>query len=188
MKIAIEKISRDLATIRGELYAPDCEPAESPFPGLAQRVRLLVPIILVELIKAAPWDVLEEVKILESTITADDSEVAEIKVPDDFLRLVSLQAGDWQKAVTHITSADDEEGARQHSIWKGVKGNPAYPVVMMAHNAKGDRVFQLFTTISDKARMAYIAKPEISDDDTIEIPAPLYGELINKLENKMKTD
>lgn len=188
MKIAVEKISRDLATIRGELYAPDCEPAESPFPGLAQRVRILLPIILVELINTSPVEVFEEAKILESTITADKLEVAEIKVPDDFLRLVSLQAGDWQKAVTHITSADDEEVVRQQSIWKGVKGNPAFPVVMMAHNAKGERVFKLFTTISDKVRMAYIAKPEISDDDTIEIPASLYGELINKLETKMKTD
>lgn len=46
MKRKITQIASDVATLLGESLALECAPEESPFPGIEQRVRLLVPAAL----------------------------------------------------------------------------------------------------------------------------------------------
>lgn len=56
-----------------------------------------------------------------------------IKLPSDFLRLVSFRMNDWHKAVTTAIGADSPQYAKQKSPFAGVRGNATRPVVAIVH-------------------------------------------------------
>ncbi|MCH5226058.1 MAG: hypothetical protein J1D77_08640 [Muribaculaceae bacterium] len=45
-----KQLAIEVATILGEPLLPDCQPEESPFPGIENRVRILSPSLLASLI------------------------------------------------------------------------------------------------------------------------------------------
>lgn len=50
MKVTLEKLTSDVATLLGESLSLECQPEESPFPGIEDRVRILAPGLLSSLL------------------------------------------------------------------------------------------------------------------------------------------
>lgn len=48
-KVSIDQLAMDVAAVLGESLALDCHPAESPFPGIGDQVRILAPGALASL-------------------------------------------------------------------------------------------------------------------------------------------
>ena len=51
-KQKIERIAADVATLLGETILEECQPEESPYPGIEERVRILAPGILSNILMA----------------------------------------------------------------------------------------------------------------------------------------
>ena len=51
-KVVLKELAEDLATLLGESLQLECQPEESPFPGIEDRVRILAPGILSNILMA----------------------------------------------------------------------------------------------------------------------------------------
>lgn len=60
-----------------------------------------------------------------------------IKLPDDFMRLISFQMSDWERPVTEATEEGSVVADMQHSRYAGIRGNPQRPVVVIAQYPTG---------------------------------------------------
>lgn len=60
-----------------------------------------------------------------------------VKLPDDFMRLVTFRMSDWYKPVTEAITEEHPLYLQQSSRYAGVRGNPERPVVAITHGAAG---------------------------------------------------
>ena len=185
-KVKIENLARDLATLLGESLMLECQPEESPFPGIEERTRLLAPSLLEKIILEAPAEMLSDFKILNGSAVIDSQGMATVTLPDDFLRLGAIQMNDWQRPVTELTDPLSEKGLRQFSQVKGVKGSPERPVAIRGIK-KGAPCLLLFSCSQDASLSSflYMARPAIGADDTLDIPDSLYYTLLDSLAQKV---
>lgn len=56
-----------------------------------------------------------------------------VRLPDDFMRLLTFKMSDWSRAVVEPIGEDSEDYEKQQSKWGGVRGNPSRPVVALIH-------------------------------------------------------
>lgn len=179
----IRQLARDVAAIRGETLSLDCEPSESPFPDMEERVRLLAPGVLQKLVLEAEADTLSGLRQLTGTVEIDDAGCATLDLPDDFLRLIMVKMSDWEQAAREITEHSDLKAALGSSRWEGIRGNRQRPVVTTGYRANGRRCLRLYSSgagaILETA--LYYPIPKVADDDTLEIPDILYHPLLEKL-------
>lgn len=59
-----------------------------------------------------------------------------VKLPDDFIRLISYKMSDWKRAVTEPIDESDPLYLQQKSRFAGVRGNPESPVVALVQRAR----------------------------------------------------
>ena len=50
IEVTFDRLTSDVAAILGESLSLECQPDESPFPGIKERVRILAPGILARLL------------------------------------------------------------------------------------------------------------------------------------------
>lgn len=166
---------------------PDCQPEESPFPGIEDRVRILAPGILSSLILEAHVNIFDDASPISEDVTIDRNGVGKLLLPDDFLRLTTIKMTDWKRPVNHITSPEDPDYIRQTSNWAGIKGNPDRPVAIMDITPERKLCLLLFSS-SQSARLSYgfyIPAPTVTADDKISIPRNLYLSLLEKLKDAL---
>ena len=60
-----------------------------------------------------------------------------VKLPDNFLRLVSFKMSDWDYSVSEAIPDSDPRYAMQFSRFGGIKGNPQRPVVAVVQRSSG---------------------------------------------------
>ena len=111
-------------------------------------------------------------------------------LPDDFLRLVRVKAGDWQQAVYDAIDPDSEEYLQQSSRWAGVRGNTERPVVAVvpgdressANNSNALRL-EVWTTGESDITVDYVQRAQISDnaDPEVTIAEHCYRPLLYTL-------
>ena len=180
---AIASIASDVATLLGESLLPECSPAESPFPDIEDRVRILAPGVLESLILSSGREELREAAVaLPGEVRIDSEGEATIACPDDFLRLFYIKMSDWHQPVTELTHLSDSLFLRQKSAWNGIRGNPERPVAVMDVSSVGKPVLKLYSSGSG-ARLEtalYISRPAIKEG-ALSIPDPLYYPLVMKL-------
>lgn len=88
----------------------------------------------------APAYLLDSGKPLSGSITFNDKigiGRGRMKLPDDFLRLITFKMSDWFRAVTEPIAESDPRYALQSSRHAGVRGNPERPVVAIVHEPTG---------------------------------------------------
>lgn len=101
-----------------------------------------------------------------------------IVMPDDFLRLVSLQMSDWRRSVNgdELITKSHPLYARQQSRFAGIKGNPHNPVVALVDHA-GGWALEFYSCYGGEGVVVddirYIQTPKIVDGE-IEIPERVY--------------
>ena len=101
-------------------------------------------------------------------------------LPEDFMRLVVFQMDDWERAVYHAISEDDEEYQKQSSRFKGIRGTPQKPVCAIAIRPEG-RVLEFYSCKSTDAmvsRAVYLPYPNVDEDNGIEICERCYQAVI----------
>lgn len=88
----------------------------------------------------APAYLLDSGKPLSGSITFD-REVGigrgRMKLPDDFLRLITFKMSDWERAVTEPILESDPRYGLQSSKHAGIRGNPERPVAAIVHEPTG---------------------------------------------------
>ncbi|MCH5242960.1 MAG: hypothetical protein J1F67_11195 [Muribaculaceae bacterium] len=182
MKITVDRIATEVATLMGESLALECRPHESPFPDIVDKVRVATPGILHDLITDAKAEMLTDAKRLAPEVSIGPDGVGTLRLPDDFLRLVYVKMNDWSRPVTSVTPFSDPSVSLQYSPWNGVRGTPQRPVAVM-DAASGS--LKLFTCGKGSAleSFLYVPKPVIAADDTLETPEALYPQLIRNIVN-----
>jgi hypothetical protein len=101
-------------------------------------------------------------------------------LPEDFMRLVVFQMDDWERAVYHAISEDDEEYQKQSSRFKGVRGTPQKPVCAIAIRPEG-RVLEFYSCKNTDAmvsRAVYLPYPKIDEDNGIQICERCYQAVV----------
>ena len=118
------------------------------FPDIEDRVRILAPGILAELISEMPGLLLPADFNIGNQVVIDRKGVVTLSLPDDFLRLVSVKMSDWNHPVVEITT-DPALLALQNSEWEGVRGNPQRPVVTFGLDGYGERSLKMYGSDND---------------------------------------
>ncbi len=97
-------------------------------------------------------------------------------LPEDFMRLVVFQMDDWERAVYHAMSEDDEDYEKQSSRFKGLRGTSQKPVCAITIRPEG-RVLEFYSCKSNTAMVSkavYLPYPKLDEDGYIEICERCY--------------
>ena len=195
-EISLTRLADDVAAILGEALSRDCHPEESPFPDFEDRVRILAPHLLAELIRASPDSALLQPVALTAECAINENGMATIPLPDDFLRLVAVKMSDWEKPATRLLTPYEPLFSRQFCEWAGIRGNQQRPVAVETFDvaaggsgAKPRRVMQLFSSEKDAKPeyVLYLPVPQFHDDK-MEIPDIFYGQLVISLAEKINSE
>lgn len=103
-----------------------------------------------------------------------------VLLPEDFMRLVVFQMDDWERAVYHAISEDDELYELQSSRFKGIRGTAQKPVCAIAIRPEG-RVLEFYSCKSTDAMVSkavYLPYPKIDDDGGVQICERCYQAVI----------
>ena len=184
IKISLKQLASEVATLLGESLAPECQPEESPFPDLEERVRILAPVVLEVLICKSSVEMLSGWAKLEGPVIHDSEGRATLHLPDDFLRLVALKMSDWSLPVTKITSEGDPNYPFTGSRWESIRGSRERPVVTLQLTPSGGKCLKLYGCTEDSTpEYGWYMKRCVSAGDSLEIPKGLYGELLERLKS-----
>lgn len=188
-KQKIERIAADVATLLGETILEECQPEESPYPGIEERVRILAPALLTSMLMEIPVESSADFTKSTPSISIDGEGTVSFPLPADFLRLVSVKMSDWLRSVTNVTPLDSETGRIQESPVKALRGTRERPVAVISIGEDRNRAMMLFSSGSGNRleHFLYYAVPQIAADDTLDIPQPLYHRLIIQLAEKIRT-
>lgn len=190
MKVTLKQLASDVAVLLGESLALECRPEESPFPGMEERVKLMAPGVLADMIKNASAEELNPGNELPSTVSVSADGIVSLPLPGDFLRLVSVKMSDWQRDVTVVTGENDPALAMQWCRWRGIRGQPERPVVIIGRNESGERCLLMFSSSQD-ARLEYgryMPYPRFDTTDSLDIPDRLYPLLLNVIRDRGMRD
>ena len=151
---------------------------------LDEIIKEKIPIAARIIENEAPHHLLDKGKEFADTIGWRD-EVGKgsgvIKLPDNFLRLVSFQMSDWSYPVTVAITEESPLYAQQHSRYAGLRGTPQKPIVAIVQHPTGLHL-EFYscrageTVTLKKAR--YIAIPKIKND-SIELCEKLYNAIVH---------
>lgn len=94
-----------------------------------------------------------------------DGYVGRFRLPDDFLRLVSVRMKSWRRNARGIAEGDAGY-PQQLSDYAGIRGNASNPIAAVAQGADG-LYMELYSSASDDDTLEwfrYVAMPAISTD------------------------
>lgn len=184
MKVKIPDLAAKVATLLGEALALECQPQESPFPDLEDRVRILAPGTLARLILEEPPHLFGNAKSFDSKVLIDTEGTGTLLLPDDFLKLICIKMSDWTLPVTRISPVLPIHASR----WKGIRGTPERPSVVLSLNSSGKRVLKIFSSAPSAVMETglYSPAPVIASDDSLDIPDSLADKLITALVGQLK--
>ena len=101
-------------------------------------------------------------------------------LPDDYLRLLSVQMSDWKRSA-RIISDRDPEYAWQSSPYAGVRGNPDRPIAAVVRYPEGMAV-ELYSSEAGAGvtirRCLYVAEPKIDSNGMIDLPSQLIDTIV----------
>ena len=103
-----------------------------------------------------------------------------ILLPSDYLRLVTFQMTDWERAVTQPITEESPVYARQHSRYPGMRGCPQRPVVALVTYPAGLALEFFSCRGGEKVavkRARYLAIP-LLDQGNIELPEKCYDGIV----------
>lgn len=89
-----------------------------------------------------------------------------MKLPDDFMRLITFKMSDWERAVTQPILETDPQYLLQSSRFAGLRGNPQRPVVAIVSEPTG-LVLEFWSCVGGEAvslqRGRYLPIPKIKE-------------------------
>lgn len=179
----LHELAYRTATAMGESLLLECQPEESPFPRIEDRVRILAPGILSRLIVESPWQALaSSAKKLTATPVISDGK-AVITLPDDYLRIVCLKMSDWGRPVFNALLPGDEKALSQTSKWEGVRGCRNRPVAVETIGSEGRKILELYPGNAEASLEIglYMPRPEWDENEDMAIPGALLPKMLCEL-------
>ena len=109
--------------------------------------------------------------------------MAFLPLPDDFLRLATIQLSDWRRPA-HIISEESPEYDLQSSRFPGVRGNPCRPVAAIVRYSFG-LVVELYSSSSTEEvtirKALYVPQPHFNADHCIDLPKSLFPTIMQRV-------
>ena len=104
-----------------------------------------------------------------------NAEFKDVALPQDFLRLIAFQMGEWHRPVREPIGEDSPQYDIQFSRFSGIRGNNSRPVAAIVMT-EGGKVLRFRPTSPDDIIMTadYQPKPMIDRDGGIDLPEELY--------------
>lgn len=103
-----------------------------------------------------------------------------VLLPEDFMRFVVFQMDDWERAVFHAITPEDDEYVLQSSRFKGIRGTPQKPVCAIVIRPEG-RALEFYSCKSAAAmvsRGVYLPYPKVDDNGAIEVCSRCYDAVV----------
>lgn len=182
MKLKIDRIIRDFLALRGE--SPDLLPVlgegeDSAVLTIAEELRVRLLPAAVKAVLTTPLFDIAEVCEAPAVPARDSFGSLSVALPDDFLRLHTLQMSDWREPLHCV----EPEGTLRSLLGANA---PAWmacserPLVLLRRDDSGPSL-RIFGTNSDTiVRLLYVAKPLLTDA-TLTLPSASYPILLNLL-------
>ncbi len=135
--------------------------------------------------ESAPRHLLDYGKVIGDTINWH-GEIGKgsgmMKLPDDFMRLISFQMDDWERPVTEAVDEDSAEYRKQKSRYAGIRGTPQRPVVAIVQRPTG-QYLEFYSCVKGEdvklLRARYLPYPKIGADGGIEICEKLKDAVVH---------
>lgn len=196
MKYSIRKLQTDVMARLGEIAQPQSLLSMSgvPWPEdiIGLKVRTLLGETASRLIREAP---VESLGCGVSLICGDVSMRmmpcglygAEWRLPDGFLRLISVKMAGWTGGVNHPIVPGSSEWRRQWSAERGIAGCPERPRAYLDSDGEG-MMLRLLGSESEEDTLEWLSGwsvPEISEEDEFEFPEGLYSELVGAVAGRI---
>lgn len=108
-----------------------------------------------------------------------------ILLPDDFMRLVTLQMSDWTRAVYTAIDTTSAYYEPTQSRFAGISGNPERPTAAIVSMPEGQAV-EFHSCLSAKAtiiKASYIPTPRLDPNEGIDIAEGCIYGVIQRLNN-----
>lgn len=154
---------------------------EEAIPRAARLILMIAPLYRIDTTKNGITKA-EDGTITSPTVTMTkqgDGYVGKMKIPTDFLRLVSIRMSDWKRSGRAI-SEEDEEYAEQQSEFAGIRGNVSKPIAALVHGGDG-LYLELYSSNSSEATLqqfTYVAMPTVSKEGKIDLPEKLVDAIV----------
>lgn len=189
MVCTLDRLQRDVMARLGENPRP-----QPPYQGLdipapedviRRKIASFLPEIGSRLIKEASSDSLGAGEEIDVSVAMRKMPcgmyAAEVKLPEDFLRLVSTKMFGWTRSVNQIIIPGDIAWSRQWSAEPGIAGSSWRPKVYMVNTDKG-LILRLIGSgdETDALEWLRICRCPTSDaDGSFHFPSSLYATLIS---------
>lgn len=129
---------------------------------------------------SAPTHMLEEGHNFGDSIFWGDQESGWVLLPQDFMRLISFEMSDWERAVYTAISPTDPEYALQRQRVKALRGTAQKPVCVITTRPEG-KALEFYSCKSEDAyvsRGQYLPYPKVDEEDGIDICERCYTAVV----------
>lgn len=129
---------------------------------------------------SAPTHMLEEGHNFGDSIFWGDQESGWVLLPQDFMRLISFEMSDWERAVYTAISPTDPEYALQRQRVKALRGTAQKPVCVITTRPEG-KALEFYSCKSEDAyvsRGQYLPYPKVDGEDGIDICERCYTAVV----------
>lgn len=171
-------------------YKPLIDMRDEPTLSVNRIIATMLPMAAQEALLAAPLANIDTLRPLTGRLSwrkQPGMGMAFLPLPDDFLRLASIQLSDWQRPARIITE-ESPEFDFQTSRFPGVRGNPHRPVAAIVRYAFG-LVVELYSSHSAEEvtirKALYVPQPHLDADHCIDLPKPLFHDIMQRTAEKV---
>ena len=179
--------SRPLIDVRDEPTLSINRIIATMLPMAAEQVLLTAPLAAIDTLRPLSgklcWKSLPMASGLQIPMNTKSQQcMAFLPLPDDFLRLASIQLSDWRRPA-HIITEESPEYDLQSSRFPGVRGNPQRPVAAIVRYSFG-LVVELYSSIASEEvtirKALYVPRPQFDADRCIDLPKSLFHDIIQR--------
>lgn len=196
MKCTLNRLQTDVMARPGEIARPQSRFSLSEVPWPEDIISLKVASLLGEtgarLIRESSLESLGRgVSVLYGDVSMREMPCglygAEARLPEGFLRLVSVKMAGWLHGVHGLTLPASPGWTRQWSEERGIAGCPERPRAYL--DGRGEEaVIRLMGSESDEDTIEWLSGwcvPALSEEDEFDFPEALYAELVGAIAAKL---
>lgn len=193
MVYSIDSLQKDVMARLGEIAMPQPSLPALGAPTSADivkaKVKSMLPEECAKLIRGASAEALGcgiqmEVVVADSMLMPCGLYAAEIELPEDFLRLVSLKMSGWERSVGSLILPASPEWNCQWSPEPGIAGSPARPRAYL----DGKILRSIGTEENGSLESLYCWRiPSVDADGNFKFPSGMYPDLLGTIASKIIT-
>lgn len=192
MRYMIEGLRADVMVRLGEIARPQGQTSAPDIPWPEDIIGLKVSSLLGEagarLIREAPLELLGSGVVdmsgeVAKLVMPCGMYAADVRLPEGFLRLVSVKMAEWQGSVSSLITPSMADWRRQWSDHLGIAGCPEWPRAYLHSDGEG-LMLRLVGSCSAEDTLEWLgvwSMPKPDQDGGFDFPSPLYPSLVESI-------